>query len=384
MALFNRGDHKKRKAKKEAKPRKSAQFSGLSIGKILWAGFLVIAIITLLSAYSSYLLYAERIDENRTDRQQAIAERAAAVFSAKLSMLTASIKRTINDPAIQSELKGISVDQISPPETLQRRLNNQLHLLIRQVIVGPDTLPNDKISPPLSYACLELPSLNKPTLELHRFGTADQHLDIAFPISNSRSLLLSFDTKLAHQWLNTINSGDSYIRLQQQIASNAPLIFGQTGNHRLAGARNSAMQSIAGTQFQVAVSLPEVELLTQSERILYFVNFGVALLLIALTLAASLITVRLILRKDLRTVGSLIKRSPINMHHILPIKLAELRGCANEIKRQLGIEQDEIDSSATENSNHANDEISPLFKPDIVVNVEPAVTPDSEPTNEKK
>ena len=384
MALFNRGGHKKKKAKKETTPRKSAQFSGLSIGKILWAGFLVIAIITLLSAYSSSLLYAERIDTNRTDRQQAIAERAAAVFSAKLSLLTASIKRTIKDPAIQNALNGISVDQIRPPETLQRRLNEQLHLLIRQVIVGPDTRPNDEISPPLSYACLELPSLNKPTLELHRFGTADQHLDIAFPISNGRSLLLSFDTKLAHQWLNTVNSGDSYIRLQQQIAGNAPLIFGQTGNHRLAGARSSTMQSIAGTQFQVAVSLPEVETLTQTERILYFVNFGVALLLIALTLAATLITVRLVLRKDLHTIGSLIKRSPINMHHILPIKLAELRGCAGEIKRQLGIEQDEIDGLATDNPNVADNEISPLFKPDIVVDVAPTIAQDSEPTNEKK
>jgi len=103
MVLFKRGGDKRGKVIEDI-PQKSPQFHGLSIGKILWAGFLVIAIITLLSAYSSYLLYANRIDENHSDRQQAIAERAAAVFSAKLSMLTASINRTINDPAIQSEL----------------------------------------------------------------------------------------------------------------------------------------------------------------------------------------------------------------------------------------------------------------------------------------
>jgi len=384
MALFNRGGHKKRKAKKGVVTKKSTQFSGLSIGKILWAGFLVIAIITLLSAYSSYLLYADRIDENHSDQQQAIAERAAAVFSAKLSMLTASINRAINDPAIQSELNKIPVEQITPPKALQKRLKEQLQLLIRQVIIGPGTLPNDDITPPLSYACLELPSLKKPTMELHRFGTSDQHLDIAFPISNGRSLLLSFDTKLAHQWLNDIKSGDSYIRLQQQIEANTPLIFGQTGNHRLAGAQGSTIKPITATQFQVAVSLPEVEFLTQTERILYFANFGVALLLIALTLAATLITVRLVLKKDLRTVGSLIKRSPINMHHILPIKLAELRGCADEIKRQLGIDQDDISSLVTESSNHQDNQISPPFKTDIVVDVEPIATPDSKPTNETK
>lgn len=382
MALFNRGEDKKSKAKKET-PKKSAQFSGLSIGKIVWAGFLVITIITLLSAYSSYLLYAESIDKNRTDRQQAIAERAAAVFSAKLDLLTTSIKRTINDETIQNELNEIALDQITPPATLQRRLNEQLHLLIRQLIVGPDTPPNDEIAPPLSYACLELPSLNKPTLELHRFGTADQHLDIAFPISNNRSLLLSFDTKLAHQWLNSIKSGDSYIRLQQQIGSNAPLIFGQTGNHRLAGARSSTIQPIAGTQFQIAVSLPEVEPMTQTERILYFANFAVALLLIALAISATLVTIRLVLRKDLSTIGSLIKRSSINMHHILPIKLAELRGCADEIKRQLGIDQDEIDEPTTKHPQQSNDEISPLFNPDIVVDVKPEVAENNEPTSEK-
>lgn len=382
MALFNIGGRKKGKAK-EAAPRKKAPFSGLSIGKILWTGFLVTTIIVLLSAYSSYLLYAERIDENRTDQQQAIAERAAAVFSAKLELLNSSIQRTLKDDAIQSELDKISLDQITPPERLQRRLREQLHLLIRQVIVGPDTLPNDEITPPLSYACLELPSLKKPTLELHRFGTTDQHLDIAFPISNGRSLLLSFDTKLAHLWLNSIKSGDSYIRLQQKIGSNAPLIFGQTGNHRLAGAR-STTEPIAATQFQVAVSLPELEPLSQTERILYFVNFGIALLLIALTLLATLITVRLILRKDLATIGSLIKRSQINMHHILPIKLAELRGCADEIKRHLGAEQDGPALPESAKANQEDNEIGSLFKPDIAVNVAPTGAQDDQPTNEKK
>lgn len=378
MKLFGIGG-KKKAAVKDEKPKKSSQFSGLSIGKIIWSGFLVITIITLLSGYSSYLLYAERVDQNHDEMQQAIADRAAAVFAAKLEILTSSIKNTLRDEEIQQALDKLSAEESVPPEALQKRLNEQLQMLIRQVIVSPSSLPDDALTPPLSYACLELPSLKKPVMELHRFGTKDQHLDIAFPISNGRSLILSFDTKLAHQWLKTINSGKSYINLQQQIGGNAPLTFGQTGNHRLAG-NNASSQSIPGTQFQVSVSLPVIAPLEQTDRLFFFANFIVALVLIALTLSATLFTVRLILKKDLRTVSSLINRSQMSMHHILPIKLAELKGCAEQIKRQLGFEQGEKSDSETASNSDADEEISPLFSSDITVDVADDAT---KPTDEK-
>lgn len=158
MKLFGIGGKKKAVVKDE-KPKKSSQFSGLSIGKIIWSGFLAITIITLLSGYSSYLLYAERVDQNHDEMQQAIADRAAAVFSAKLETLTSSIKNTLRDEEIQQTLDKLSAEDSVPPEALQKRLNEQLQMLIRQVIVSPSSLPDDALTPPLSYACLELPSL---------------------------------------------------------------------------------------------------------------------------------------------------------------------------------------------------------------------------------
>ena len=380
MALFNnlfKGGGSKKEKVQEPMPLKKHQFNGLSIGKILWAGFLVIAIITLLSAYSSYLLYAEKIDDNHNFKRYAIAERAAAVFAAKLEFMATSIERILAEKEIQDELSRMTPNSITPPERLHRRLNEQLHLLLRQVVIGPDTAPNSEISPPLSYACLALPSLKRPTLELHRFATADQHLDIAFPLSDGRSLLLSFDTKLAQQWLNSVNTGESYIVLQQQIGEHSPLTFGKRGSPLPVSASGSTIKSIPGTQFQVTVSLPKVEPLTQTERVLYFANFAIALLLIILTLTATLIAVRLILKKDLQTIGSLIDSPSLNMHHILPIKLAELRGYAETIKRQFGIEKGAPKTKVEIGTN------PPPFSTSMTVDVELETLDNSKPTGEK-
>jgi hypothetical protein len=367
MALFKT----KEKAAKVAEehPKKSPQFQGLSIGKILWAGFLVIAIITLLSGYSSYLLYAERIDNNREDQQHAIAKRAADIIATRLDALNQQIEQILKEESVQLALNEQSTTELTTPAALQNRLTEQLPTLMRQLIISADTPPNNQIKPPLSYACLELPSLKRPIMELHRFGTADQHLDIAFPLNNGRSLLLSFKLPMLHQWLKTIDTEQSYIELQQQIAGQEPLSFGQTGNLQLARNRNSFTQAITGSQFQVAVTLPEVEPLSQIERLLYFVNFAVALLLIALTLWATLITVRLVLRKDLRTLGSLMKSSSFSLHHIVPIKLSELKGCAEEIKCHLNIAEEVTGSDATTTvENTVNTPPTP-FKSDIIVDV---------------
>jgi len=385
VALF-KGRGSKEKVKNE-KPKKVPQFKGLSIGKILWSGFLVIAIITLLSAYSSYLLYAELIDNNHDDQQSAIATRAAAVLSARLNGLSRQIEHILDDELIQSALSEHPADDLTPPNTLQTRLTEQLPQLIRQVIIDSNTQPNDQIQPPLSYACLELPALKSPILELHRFGTTEQHLDIAFPIgdaSNSRSLLLSFDVRMVNQWLKSIDSGDSYIALQQQIDSHAPLTFGQTGNLQLSGSHNVITHTIPATHFQVTVALPIVESLTQIERILFFANFAVALLFVALALWATLAIVRLILNKDLRTLGSLMKQPSSHIHHILPIKLAELRSCAEEIKGHLGINDNAAIADETTNTKDQENEISPLFQPDITVDVEPVDAQESQPTDETK
>ena len=382
MALF-KGKAPKDEDQKET-PKKAPQFSGLSIGKILWAGFLVIAIITLLSGYGSYLLYAERIDDNHDDQQAAIAKRAAAVIATRLDALSQQVRQTLNDEMIQHALAELPAGVLTTPATLQKRLADQLPDLIRQIVISSDTPPNDHVQPPLSYACLELPALKIPTLELHRFGTTDQHLDIAFPISDSRSLLLSFDIRMTDQWLKTIDSSNSYIELQQQIDNHAPLTFGQTGNHPSALTQGSATHTIPATHFQVAVILPKVEPLTQIERIMFFVNFGIAILFVALTLWATLATVRAVLNKDLRTLGSLMKRSSINLHHILPIKLAELRGCADEIKRHLGIDDEVAVKPETAAQEDIKNEIPPLFQPDIMVDVAPEVAEDSDPTNENK
>ncbi|MCW8826151.1 MAG: hypothetical protein OQK78_06975 [Gammaproteobacteria bacterium] len=378
MALFKRKE--KSSKVEEEKTRRSPKFQGLSIGKIVWAGFLLVAIVTLISGYSSYLLYVTQIEKSHKDQQQATAQRTAAIFSARLDQLNESIKMMMKQESISNALNSLSSNETSLPVALQERFSAQLPQLVRQVVVNANTQPDDEIAPPLSFACLELASQNRPMMELHRFGTSEQHLDIAYPISADKKLLLSFDPKLTHQWLTKIDSGDSYIELQQQIGSHKPLSFAQTGNIRLKGNRNVAIQTIPGTQFQVAVSTPVVMNLTQLERILFFANFGIALLFVAAIFWGTLVSVRVILKKDLATIFSLMKSSGVSLHHVLPIKLGELRKCAEDIKRHFGVEQE------SEQGDFQAAAITPpkLSETHIDVDVEPAEEQSSESTDETK
>jgi len=169
MALF------KRKAKPEKVEEESAKrtpkFQGLSIGKIIWSGFLVIALISLLSGYSSYILYAESVERGDKEQQQATAQRVAEIFAARLDQLNQSVKMLLNEESFNSAEDQFSATETAPPPALQQRLTIQLPHLIRQVIVTAKTLPNANLSPPLIFACLELSSQQQSVMELHRFGT---------------------------------------------------------------------------------------------------------------------------------------------------------------------------------------------------------------------
>jgi hypothetical protein len=63
------------------------------------------------------------------------------------------------------------------------------------------------------------------------------------------------------------------------------------------------------------------------------------------------------------------KSSSFSLHHIIPIKLSELKGCAEEIKRHLHIEEESIDNTEITTAEDTANTPPPLFKSDIIVNV---------------
>lgn len=134
------------------------------------------------------------------------------------------------------------------------------YLLSARLLATGVTRTNDAQMPPLSYACFDLVynvehKGEETALEVHKFGQAEQHIDLVEPVKNAAgevtgTLVASYNIALLQQGLNKMAVADSYVEIQQ-----GSVILASRG---LQGARigDAISSPIKGTHWRLALWKP--------------------------------------------------------------------------------------------------------------------------------
>ena len=121
-------------------------------------------------------------------------------------------------------------------------------------------------SPPISYAALDLLRHSEtkdtpPPLEVHMFGTPQQHINLVRRIPDpsgqrtAGNLMVSFSVQQLLEQLNR-NQVDGYFELQQ-LAGNTPLVLGSHGAAQFRQAAADSQFAVAGSRWRVAYWAPD-------------------------------------------------------------------------------------------------------------------------------
>jgi diguanylate cyclase (GGDEF)-like protein len=118
--------------------------------------------------------------------------------------------------------------------------------------------------PELSYACLDLLDRSErgqtiPLAELHLAGTPSAHIDVSAQVTDPADkqhilghVLLSIDPAALRATLMALKPGDGYAELLQRATQNEALVVATGGDASLKSDTASAVQPIAGTNWQLA------------------------------------------------------------------------------------------------------------------------------------
>ncbi len=139
------------------------------------------------------------------------------------------------------------------------------HLLSARLIAPGVTRINDDQSPPLTFACFDLVYNAEEgkaplPLEVHKFGSPDQHIDLVEPVKNQAgeiigTLVASYNIAILQQKLNQHEVGNAYVELQQ--GTSALAAKGNAGM-RVRALVKPQIKPIDNSRWQIALWVPSV------------------------------------------------------------------------------------------------------------------------------
>lgn len=309
-------------------PRKSP---GLNLLQVALISSLLAALAILGTGFFAYLKYDEQVTRQQQLKVAAAGERIAAHIAGRLDELTGMVEIIGRDPEI---IRLALNDDVGGEQLAQRlaALSSFFPNVLRIRIVRPDeTEPDTTTTPALSYACLDLvrqaESGGKPKVEVHKFSTPDQHIDLIGLVRSKSgiigSLLVTLDVKVVNNWIKPLLPAGALIELRQKSGD---LLLNSQGNQSLKGSALMHTASIAGSAWEISYWQQLNQGVTGDDRMGFIVLVIIAMLLTAIiVMVAGFVSDRLI-RQDLVTLMTLVieivrEREP----RPVSVRMAEVR-----------------------------------------------------------
>jgi hypothetical protein len=184
-------------------------------------------------------------------------------------------------------------------ESLRQQFPNALN--VRLLPPGLVTIDRDA-SPPLSYAALDQMRLAEtgtqlPPVEVHLFGTLQQHISILRPVMNPASnevvghLMVLLPNEFLQDIFDDLEHAHGYIELQQTSPGGDPITVTMQGDNSYKAGDAVRVVPIAGSRWQVAYWTP-------ANSPVYLFSINVPLLCVVLLISTGLLLI----------IGSLLRR----------------------------------------------------------------------------
>ena len=248
--------------------RRKKRSSGVSSGgrgltAVSLSAFIFFVLVLGAALFVTQLDMAGRLSAQQAIVTQTNALQSAAQLSKAVYSYQDLMAGVVTEPAIGQLIVSANKSAIAKREQQLKSLFPSA-LQVRLLRAGL-TAVDRSVSPHLSYAALDMMreaenSKKAPLVEVHAYGTEQQHIDLVQPILNGAGnqvighLQVVLDVKSIQKWTDLAVS-ENYIELTQNVTDKKPLLLSKAGNNSYRSNNHSTVE-IEGTRWAISVWVP--------------------------------------------------------------------------------------------------------------------------------
>lgn len=355
------------KAKQEeAVATEKASEKGLTMLKLCLPQIMVVVLIVLISGYLAYLQYAGLVKDSEQVQHVANAERMAALLGGRLVALGDQVADQAHaDKALAS---AILRSDLTALRKFEAKMHSRFPEAVRvRVILPEDIEPDNSVTPPIGYACLDLArqaesGVDRPPLEVHLHGQPHAHLDLVRPLSANgdalASLMVSFSPDKIAEWMGELTLEAGYVELQQ--GWDGP-ILGSLGSSGTKEGKATHRAVIYGSTWQLSYWAEDGIGMAEAQKVGFLATFGIAGGVIAVFMFFYTLFVSGTIKGELQRMAEfMVESSRGKRFHSYPVKMLEMERALEMMEQVLKQEKDEkpgadIKSKAEEGDEGASD-----------------------------
>jgi phosphomannomutase/phosphoglucomutase len=252
----------------------------------------------------------------------------------------ATVSYLAEDPGVVRVLKSGDANAIHAKENALASLFPSA-LRVRLLPPGLDA-PDESADPPVGYACLDLlhqaeRTRKTPPVEVHKFGSPQQHISIARAVFDRDGklvgdVLVTPALPVLQQALTNLPLAGGSVQLRQVVPGGAPLVIASRGRAAPAAAARTA--AVQGTRWQLLYRPSAAAGPLEGElQLLYWGSFGIALVVVALVLLVVYRMLARALQQDQVTVIRLVRdMSEGALAGQYPSRLGNCRGTIEQLQ----------------------------------------------------
>jgi len=276
-------------ARKEP-PRLSKARAWLLIITLIFLAELALLVFQLMWNYPTVSRYVTQVIERDIGTTT---EQSSTRLAAMVDYYSESATRLASSPDIEKLfITGDKVALRAREESLRQQFPNALN--VRLLSPGLVTVDMDAF-PPLSYAALDQMRLAEtgtlsPPVEVHLFGTLQQHISILRRVVNPASnevvghLMVLLPNEFLQDIFDDLQHAHGYIELQQTSPKSDPITVTVQGDNTYKAGDPSRVMPIAGSRWQIAYWTP-------ANDQIYLFSVNVPILCIVLLISTGLLLV---------------------------------------------------------------------------------------------
>lgn len=334
------GKAKKQKTKKEK--HKKVKERGLTLFKLNLPPIVFVVLVVLVCGYISYLQYASLEQEAEQVQHVAGAEKVAAQLGGRLIALGDAV-------AMQAKAdEGLLAALVSDDEAAIREYEAGLAMhfpeAMRIRVIRPgDTQPDSSITPPISYACLDLArqaegGKARPPIEEHLHGSEGAHLDLVRPITEGNmvvaSLMVSYKPTKVKEWLKELSLNGAYVELKQGWEGPS---LGSLGNRTFKVGEPMHRAMVPASSWEVSY-WAESAGMANAKTIGFLLTFAIAAGIVAVVMFFYGLFTAAIIKRELNGMAEFVVESRRGKRfHSYPVKMAEMERALHMMEPALGV-----------------------------------------------
>lgn len=254
----------KARKRRTRKSKKNVGKHALGLNAASLLAFVFFSLIILVATFFSQYPGLTELRLQQGAVVNAIAERSAHKLAFKVAYYAQALRGIAADPQVRKLI--VSGDDAAK-QVKAEQLKKQFPGALRLRLLPTGVFKVDKRQKPyLGFACLDMQrqaeeNHQSPPVEIHVFGTAQQHIDILQPVLSLTGdkvvghIQLALDVKLINKWLQS-EGVKGYMELTQPVAGKPALLIGRAGDVNAKNTGMPASSEVSGTRWRISVWTP--------------------------------------------------------------------------------------------------------------------------------